>query len=347
MTTVRQYRLSKQIYLFFSISLLLTACGRNKKVDVSNINVNISIARFDADLDKMRTQPMYAQAQALQNKYGAFYDDYIQRILEAGSTGDTTYFATLRRVFGSSGYADLKKEVDQVYPNLNKQNAELTDAFRRIKYYFPQVKIPAFYAYFSGFKAQTSIGNNYFGIGLDMFLGANSKFYPAIIESFPHYLSRRFTPDNITPRVVEGFVRENMFPENDENKSLLTKMVYGGKIMYFMDQVLPDAEDSIKIGYTPQQLKWCNDFKAQIWGYFLEDNLLYETDFQKIQKYLNEAPFTPGLGEKNDSAPKLAIWTGWQIVRQYMDRHPEVTLAKLMADDDAQKILNESKYRPK
>lgn len=347
MKTFRQYRLNKQIYLFFSIGLLLAACGRNKKVDVSHINVNINIERFDADFDKMHTQSMYTQAQVMQKKYGVFYNDYIEHILEAGDTRDTGYFETLRRVFSSSGYTDLKREVDSVYPNLNKQNAELTDAFRRIRYYFPKVKIPAFYAYFSGFKAQTSIGNNYFGIGLDMFLGANSKFYPAIIESFPHYISRRFTPENIAPRVVEGFVRENMFPESDNNKSLLTKMIYSGKIMYFMDEVLPDAEDSIKIGYTPQQLKWCNDFKPQIWGYFLEDNLLYETDFQKIQKYLNEAPFTPGLGEKNDSAPKLAVWTGWQIVRQYMDKHPEVTLAQLMADEDAQKILNESKYRPK
>jgi hypothetical protein len=30
-----------------------------------------------------------------------------------------------------------------------------------------------------------------------------------------------------------------------------------------------------------------------------------------------------------------------------MDRHPEVTLQQLMADNDAQKILNQSKYRPK
>jgi hypothetical protein len=53
------------------------------------------------------------------------------------------------------------------------------------------------------------------------------------------------------------------------------------------------------------------------------------------------------LGENNDAAPKLAIWTGWQIVREYMDKHTEVTLQQLMADNDAQKILNDSKYRPK
>ena len=74
---------------------------------------------------------------------------------------------------------------------------------------------------------------------------------------------------------------------------------------------------------------------------------MYETDYPKIQEYLSVAPFTPGVGEKNESAPKLGIWTGWQIVRKYMEKHPEVTLAQLMANNDAQKILNDSKYRPK
>ena len=337
----------KQIYLFFLIALLFTACWRNKKVDVSNIDVNISISRFDYDFDKMRTVPMAKQAEFMKAKYGAFYQDFIERVLGAGSIKDTAYFTTLRRVFANRAYYDLKREVDSVYPNLDQQTAQLTDAFRRIKYYFPDKQLPKFYAYFSGFQAQTSLGNSYFAIGLDMFLGANSKFYPALIESYPHYIYTRFTPDNMCPRVVEGYLREEMFPESDDDKSLLAKMVYGGKILYLMDNVLPDVQDTIKIGYTTKQLKWCNDYKADIWGYFLEENLLYDTDFQKIQTYLNEAPFTPGLGDKNNSAPKLAVWTGWQIVRLYMDKHPEITLSQLMANNDAQKILNESGYRPK
>ncbi|RYE14983.1 MAG: gliding motility lipoprotein GldB, partial [Sphingobacteriales bacterium] len=227
------------------------------------------------------------------------------------------------------------------------QSEELTEAFKYIKYYYPKKQLPKIYAYFSGFQAQTSIGDGYFAIGLDMFLGANSKFYPALVQTFPHYVSRRFTPDNIVPRVIEGMAREDMFPEDEKDKTLLAKMVYNGKIMYFMDKVLPDVPDSVKVGYTTEQMKWCNDYKADIWGYFLEENLLYNADYLQIQKYLSEAPFTPGLGEKNESAPKLAVWTGWQIVRQYMDKHPEVTLPQLMADRDAQKILNESKYRAK
>jgi gliding motility-associated lipoprotein GldB len=338
----------KQIYLIFSICLILAACGRSKKIDVSNIPIDVKIERFDHDFDALRTKPMQQQAAYLQKKYGIFYSDYVEQVLEAGTIRDTAYYNVLRQVFAGKAYNDLKHDVDSVYPgNMDKQNAELTDAFRRIKYYYPQKNLPKVFAYFSGFKAQTAIGNGYFGIGLDQFLGADSRFYPALTATFPHYISKRFNAENIAPRVVEGIAREDMFPENDNDRSLLAKMVYNGKILYFMDQVLPDAVDSTKIGYTNQQMSWCTEFQSKIWGFFLEQNLLYETDYQKIQTYLSEAPFTPGLGEHNSSAPKLGIWTGWQIVRQYMEKHPEVTLPQLMAMTDAQKILNESKYRPK
>ncbi len=337
------------IFLSFCGAMIFGACSRTKKVDVSNIPLDVKVERFDHDFDLLKTKPLTPQVAQLQKKYGVFYTDFIERILKLGSTADTSYYKNLRDVFAGQAYNDLKHDADAAYPNMDKQNTELTDAFRRIKYYFPQKELPKVYAYISGFQAQTSIGDGYFAIGLDLFLGANSRFYQsqALVEAFPLYISRRFTPDYITPRVIEGIAREDMFPEPDSNTTLLSKMIYNGKIMYFMDQTLPDFADSTKIGFTGKQTKWCHDYKGNIWRYFLEENLLYETDYQKIQKYLNEAPFTPGLGEDNDSAPKLAVWTGWQIVKQYMDKHPDVTLPQLMADNNPQKILNESKYRPK
>jgi gliding motility-associated lipoprotein GldB len=339
---------TKQIYLFFLTVLLLCACNRHKKIDVSNIPVDVKIERFDKDFDDLRSKPFVTQVPYLENEYGVFYKDFVEQILQAGHINDTSYYKTVHSILTAQPYLDLKHDVDVVYPgDLSKQNDELTDAFRRIKYYYPKQNIPRFYSYFSGFELQTSIGNSYIGIGLDLFLGADSRFYPALTKVFPHYLSRFFTPDNITPRVVEGFAREEMFPENDKDKSLLARMIYNGKIMYFMDQVLPDVPDSTKIGYTAKQLKWAQGFEANIWAYFLQENFLYETDYPKIQQFLTVAPFTPGLGEKNESAPKLAVWTGWLIVKKYMDEHPEVTLQQLMTEPDEQKILNGAKYHPK
>ncbi|RYY07079.1 MAG: gliding motility lipoprotein GldB [Sphingobacteriaceae bacterium] len=340
--------LKKQSYPFFLICVLLASCKRKDKIDVSKIDLNVKIERFDHDFDSFKGSNYPAKAAQLSQHYGVFYTDYIERILSEGNVQDTAYFANLRQVFKAQSYIDLKHEVDSVYPNLEQQEAELTDAFKHVKYYYPNTKLPHFYAYFSGFQAQSSIGNNYFAIGLDLFLGEKSKFYPALIEQFPHYISRRFTPDNMVPRVIESMTRENLFEEQaNDDKTLLSRMIYNGKVMYFMDQVLPEVPDSIKIGYTDQQLKWCTTNQANIWGYFLEDNLLFESDYQKIQKYLTEAPFTPGLGDDNKSAPKLAVWTGWQIVKQYMDKNPKVSLQQLMAERDEQKILDQSKYRPK
>jgi gliding motility-associated lipoprotein GldB len=340
---------AKQIYLFFLMVLLFSACGRHKNIDVSNIPVDVKIERFDKDFDAMHTKPMAQQAAYLQKKYGVFYHDFLGLVLEDKNVNinDTTYFGLLRGVLTNQAYHDLKHDVDSVYPETDKEDAALTDAFRHLKYYFPQQRLPKVYAFFSGFEAQTVVGDGYVGIGLDLFLGANSRFYPALTKSYPHYLSRNFNAENITPRVIEGMAREEMFAENDTTKSLLSKMIYNGKIMYFMDQIMPELADTTKIGYTGAQLKWCKDFQPKIWAFFLDENLLYETDYNTIQKYLTVAPFTPGLGERNESAPKLAVWTGWQIVKQYMEKHPEVTLNSLMANPDAQKILNDSKYRGK
>lgn len=340
---------AKQIYLIFLTTIVFTACRRSGGIDVSGIRLNAEIVRFDHDLNAMQRKPLAQQAAYMQQKYGVFYRDFMEHIIQVGSTRDTGYFATLRQVLSAGPYNDVRRAVDSVFPNLDRENRELTDAFKHIRYYYPQKALPRVYAYFSGFQAQTMIGNGYFGVGLDLFLGPGSKFYTAraITEVFPHYVSRRFAPQYMIPRIVETIAREDQFPESPQNRSLLSKMIYNGKILYYMDQIMPDVADTIKIGYTGRQLKWCNDFKSQIWAYFLEENLLYETDYNKIQKYLGEAPFTPGLGEKNDASPKLAIWTGWQIVREYMRRHPEVSLQNLMADNDAQKILEGSRYRPK
>jgi len=122
----------KQIYLIFISCLLLSACGRSKKVDVSNIDVNVKIERFDHDLDEMRSKPMDMQAVDMFKKYGPFYADYIQRVMQYGSIGDTGYFKQLHEMFAGSGYRDLKHDVDSIYPGeMDKQNEELTDAFRR------------------------------------------------------------------------------------------------------------------------------------------------------------------------------------------------------------------------
>lgn len=335
-----------QIYLFFFIAVLASACGNKKAVDVSDINLDIKVERFDSDMSSLTPDNYESKLPAIGEKYGNFYYDYMDGMLSIGVPGDATFSQNLKTVLETADYNALKLEVATKYPSLKKQEEELTDAFKHVKYYYPEQKIPRIISFFSGFTVQIPVGDNYLGIGLDMFLGLDSKFYPAIRNSIPAYISRRFTAENITPRLMEAYVREELFPEPDDANTLLQKMIYNGKILYFMDAIMPNVPDSLKIGYTTEQQKWAESYEPGIWAYFLEGNFLYNSDYMEIQKYLTDAPFTPGIGEKNESAPKLATFTGWKIVKKYMEKNPEVTVQMLMADDDYQKILNQAKYRP-
>lgn len=333
-----------QIYLIFLFAITFISCTHNNRPDVSNIQVNIKIERFDKELFAGKNKNTAAVNQQLSSKYGVFYDDFIHRILDSKYSNTES----LSNLYRDQAYTDLTKEVDSVFPNLKTQEDGLNETFKYIKYYYPKAKIPKFISFASGFAYQMPVGDNYLGIGLDMFLGKDSKFYKAIVQSVPMYLSRRFAPEYIVPRVAETYAHEELFAEPDEDRTLLSKMIFQGKILYFLDQVLPEKiGDSTKIGYTQQQLDWAQNFEGDIWAYFLENNFLYETDYQKIQVFLSEGPFTPGLGENRDSAPKLGVWMGWQIVKKYMALHPDVSLQQLMADNDTQKILNQSKYKPK
>jgi gliding motility-associated lipoprotein GldB len=334
-----------QIYLIFLCVVTFFSCKQGNKPDVGDIKIDITIKRFDRDLYIGKHKDLIQTDLMLQKKYAAFYDDYLHRMVGDVSYSDQEILSTL---YQDQAYTDLNREADSVFKDMAPIEKDLSQTFKYIKYYYPKIRVPEFIAFVSGFAVQTPIGNDYMGIGLDMFLGSNSKFYRAIVKSVPQYLSRRFTPEYVVPRLTETFAREELFHSRDENRSLLAKMVENGKILYFMDQVLDDkVADTVKIGYTGKQLDWCKTYEGDIWAYFVENNLLFETDFQKIQMYVSEAPFTPGIGEKNESAPKLGIWIGWQMVKKYMKENPAVTLQQLMAEQDAQKILSGAKYKPK
>ena len=55
-------------------------------------------------------------------------------------------------------------------------------------------------------------------------------------------------------------------------------------------------------------------------------------------------PFTAEISQ--DSPGRLGIWIGWRIVDSYMRNNEHVTIQELMSEGDAQKILEQSFYKP-
>ena len=75
----------------------------------------------------------------------------------------------------------------------------------------------------------------------------------------------------------------------------------------------------------------------------MENDYLFSTQQRLIMKYLNDAPFTSGMPV--ESPGKTVVWTGYQIVKKYMDK-TEISLEALMQEQDYHKILRVAGYRP-
>jgi uncharacterized protein YjaZ len=82
-----------------------------------------------------------------------------------------------------------------------------------------------------------------------------------------------------------------------------------------------------------------------VWARLLNEKLLYSADFEKIRKLITPSPNAPVVFQ--EAPGEIGNWVGWQIVKAYMRRNPNTTMEQLFKMQDAQKFLEQAKYKPK
>ena len=331
----------------FLISLLFAGCGDGKKyeVDVTGHEVDIEITRLEDDLFAVKTLEDYQKLDQL--------DSNLIKSYKRGIMGPETrdgFIApeeSVRGYLDFINYADMRhlyNSVDSAFPDLGELEEELSLAFSHYSYYFPDRKIPKFYSIITPFRAQVVTTPDAMAICLDMYLGADFIPYRSPGLEFPEYLIQRFRRDYIARNAMKGWLETEFLPNRDGTR-LLDEMVYRGKILHALDRMFPQMADSLKIGYQRGQIEWCEDNEAQIWSHLIDQDLLYSTEFSEYSGVISEGPFSKGRNIPQESPPKIAVWTGWQMVRQYMENE-DVSLAELMSEPDNDKILRLSGYKP-
>ena len=114
--------------------------------------------------------------------------------------------------------------------------------------------------------------------------------------------------------------------------------------MYLTAQIFDNLPGYEIMGWTKEQWNWCMQNERAIWHLVMDKRDLFKTESLVLTNYLNDGPFTSEISQ--DSPGRLGIWLGWRIVQSYMEHNENVTLQELMAEPDAQKILEESYYKP-
>ena len=327
------------------LTIILTSCGNDRlKVDLSTVKTeSLSINRLDRDIFALKPANIEQQNAILNKKYGNYYTSFLNNVINKGDVRDSIYKA-LSLFVQDKDLNEAYNDVQKIYTDelINQMNTELNKSFSYFKYHFPNAETPKQYvAYISGWNYNFTSVDSTLGIGLDMYLGGDNKFYQML--QYPKYKTAVMTKDYLISDAMK-FWLIHTFDENEPVNNLLCNMIYYGKLYYCLDAVMPDTPDSIKISYNNQQLNYCKKYEKNIWVYFTEKDRLYKTDLKEISEYISEGPFTSAISK--ECPPRIAMWVGWQIVRTYMNKHKDITLEQLMADKDAQKILIASRYKP-
>jgi uncharacterized protein YjaZ len=233
--------------------------------------------------------------------------------------------------------------VSSKFQTLEKLEKGLDDAFRHLRYYDSKFIIPRVYTYISGgdYEFPVQFADSVLLIGLDNYLGRDFK--PFMADGLPAYRIARMNAGNILPDCIRVLMKVT-YPAQLSGNTLLENMVEAGKRLYLVDAIIPDEPDMLKIGYPEIQYNWIVKNEKQVWSAIISNGLLYTTDGKLIRSFMADGPFTAEFSK--DAPARLGEWLGWQIVSAYMERHPEITLAAMMEEKDAQKILSMSGYKP-
>lgn len=333
------------LFIFF-LFILFSACNSKPefpKPNISNITLNEpflslenrffitdSLVLSDSLINFAKKQPEVA-------------DLYFNQLLSFGNTQNNKFVESAVLLFNNPEIKKLRDTINLYNNQFKNELIVLQNGLKYFKHYFPQKTTPKV------FTAITEFGPSAFtldtliaGISLDMYLGPEFVYYPSV--GYYQYQIRNFKPAFLPANTLKAIYQAH-FPNNNKISSFINEAVYNGKLLYLLDVTLPQTNDYIKIGYLPEHIEWCKNNEGRIWGFFIENELLYSTQSKQYGKYVNEGPTSSGMPA--ESPGNIGSWVGWQIVRAFMQQHPGFSLQKLMEIEDGQYILSKSKYKPR
>ncbi len=330
--------------VLFLVSLLIFSCTCNPEKKIKEIpqEVESSIPLLRFEKDALEIVAGNDSFQRLENQYGTFLKLFCQRILNVRNAPDSVCSRELQRFVTDADISHLKEKTDSVFFDFSPYYQQLKDAIQRLKGQAPSWHIPSsIITFISAFNYRVITTDSVLAVSLDLFLGSKEEeMYSSV--GFPRYLSRKFSPDYLVADAMRGWIQSEI-PDDSAGNDLISRMIFYGKQQYLLKQILPDVPDSILFGYTGEQMKWCQKEEANIWAYFIEKNLLFNTQMQQYSRFITDGPTTQGMPK--ESPGNVGLFMGYRLVKAYAEIN-KTNFETMFQLKDAHELMRKSGYRP-
>ena len=332
-------------------SIVLVSCKEESPFpapDVSKIVVDLEIRRFEEDLMDVDTNNVEAGIQLLEEKYAAFAPLYFGNILGAYNS-DIPFPEFVKGFIQYEGTQYVVDTLNNVFGDFKAYESAFTQAGKYFQYYFPDQPMFDVTTFTSDFSYGAFIyegpSTNSLACGLDLFLGQdfNYKGLDPMNAMFSDYLTRTYTPDHLVSKTIQTLAQDLVGPVT--GNTLLDHVIHNGKKLFILKRLLPETPDSIIHEVSTEQMTWLEGNEANIYAFFLDEELFYETNWPKISYYVNYAPSSPGM--PNEAPGRTGDYLGLKIIETYMLRYPQTSLQNLIDLRNPQALLDRARYKPR
>ena len=335
----------KGYYILSVIMLmgLLCGCGNKHQYIPKDIEaVEVEIVRFDNAQLAVRPDSVKQDIEQLYANYELFMPIFVEGILGL-QTEDTAYLCEMYAQFLTDtvmGFAQTNTTAQELFTNVDSLQEALNTGFSLLHFLYPEWEIPTLYLFVSGFNSSVMYYENIMGVGVDMYLGSDYPYYNQVVYDYQKQTMRKAC---VAGDVLSMYLAYHISYNSKYNR-LLEQMIFRGKQLFLLAQLLPNEPVWEVIGYSKEQWDWCEQYEQAIWNRIMQKRDLFKTESNVMSSYMNDGPFTAEVTQ--DSPGRLGVWVGWRIVDSYMRNNKDVTLRELMNENDAQKILEQSYYKP-
>jgi hypothetical protein len=329
--------------LFLSgIALLISGCRSNPlDVDLSGVDLNFELERFDRDLFEMGQDTMDVAIDALYKHYGDFFDVFNVHVISIGQASSRRYSSYLSMFINDPTNREVYEFTKVIFASTTELETALSEGFRHYLYHYPDSLAPRVVAYVSRFNQGLFTVGSFVGVGLDQYLGSDCKYYRQM--GTPIYQAQKKEPVRVPVDVMSAWATQ-LYQYNDSLDNALSRMIYHGQLAWFVGAMFPDLDEQLNMGFTDEQIKWCRNKEKQMLTHLVEEKLLFSTDPMNIIKLVEDAPYTRFY--TSESPGRAAVWQGWQIVKAFSERNPKLSVHQVMSQRNYQELLRLSRYNP-
>jgi len=309
------------IFLIFKFNVEL-------KNDTNLNNCQLDIYRFEQEFFGIPKDSFDINFVDVRNRFPGFFND--------------TSLAFNREIFFNDTLRSVLDSVNIVFNTQIPDINQLKEGFCNYKNYFPEssVEVYTFIDKEFNYKTPVVFADDKLFLSLHLFLGSEHSFYD-------------FLPDYIKYGHDASFLASSCFvtlagkhiPYPDAN-TFLDIILYYSKAYFFAQTMLPDVFDYQLFKCPPEKIKWCYVNEQAIWRYMIEQDYLFSTSSDLLDKFVHLSPFSQfGLSSDVNSPGSVGVWLGLQIWHAYAINN-DISLIDIINETDYVKVLNNSGYKP-